>query len=161
MHRFNTHYMKKIILGVLLAGSLISCGDDDKPVDPVKQDETKTLLVGKWNMVKAEYYQNGQLVESEDLKSGSCDYDYYDLKTGGTKDEIYHDAEADCATENYPGTWTYESKGKTVTIVDAEDDYTIEAGIESINASDLKIKMISSGGQPAPEGIEVFLYLKK
>lgn len=153
--------MKKLILGAFLACSLISCGDDDKPVDPVKQDETKTLLVGKWNMVTAEYYQDGELLGSEDLKSGTCDYDYYDLKTGGTKDEIYHDPEADCATENYPGTWTYEATGKIVTLVDEEDDYAVEASIESINSSDLKIKMISSGGEPVPDGLEVFLYLKK
>src|SRR5690606_40614105 len=84
--------MKKIVFfSALLSLSLVSCGDDDKPQDqtPIVQDP----LVGKWNMVKGEFYQNGNLVLEEDLKPGDCNYDFYELKTGGVKDEVYHDEE--------------------------------------------------------------------
>ena len=153
--------MKKIVFfSALLSLSLVSCGDDDKPQDqtpPVTQDP----LVGKWNMIKGEVYQNGTLVQEADLKPGDCSYDYYDLKTGGVKDEVYHDADADCTEENYVGTWAYDAATKQATLVDAEDGYTIVVEVISVTASDLKIKLISEDGEALPEGIDFFTYLKK
>src|SRR5690606_23300905 len=111
--------------------------------------------------VKGEYFQNGTLVEEEDLKSGDCNYDYYELKAGGTKDEVYHDEEADCAQDSYTGTWVYDAATKQVTLVDSEDGYTLVTEIVSITANDLKIKLISENGETLPEGLEVYLYLKK
>ncbi len=152
--------MKKLVaLSALLSLTLVSCGDDDKPQDqnPIIQDP----LVGKWNMVKGEVYQNGTLLLEEDLKPGDCNYDFYELKTGGIKDEIYHDEDADCAQGNYTGTWVYNAAAKQVTLVDEEDGYTMVVEVISVTASDLKIKLISEEGEPLPEGIEVFTYLKK
>lgn len=156
--------MKKLfLLTTLLSLSLVSCGDDDKTTDPIVTpvDNTQTLLTAKWNLVKGEYYQNGTLVQTEDLKPGTCDYDYYDLKSGGLKDEIYHNEEDDCSTENYDGTWSYNSATKEVTLIDTEDNYTIITEVISINATDLKIKMISEDGEAVPDGVEAYLYLKK
>lgn len=152
--------MKKIVFfSALLSLSLVSCGDDDKPQDqtPIVQDP----LVGKWNMVKGEAYQNGTLLLEEDLKPGDCNYDFYELKTGGVKDEVYHDEEADCAQDNYIGTWAYNAASKQVTLVDEEDGYTMVVEVVSVTAGDLKIKLISEDGESLPEGIEVFTYLKK
>lgn len=153
--------MKKIIATAFIVCSLMGCGDDDKPVEQVKQDDTKKELIGKWKMIKAEYYKDGVLVETEDLKSGSCDFDYYDLKTDGTKDEIYHDKEADCAIENNIGTWIYNSSNKTVTIKDNEDDSTFIVTVASINATDLKIKLVTTDGVSLPNGLEAYMYLNK
>ncbi len=156
--------MKKIVFfSALLSLSLVSCGDDDKPQpqpEPQPQDNTTTLLIGKWNMVTGEVYANGQLVQSGNLSTEGCDYDYFEIKTGGLKDEVYHDEE-DCSTSNYPGTWTYESANKMVSLED-EDGYLLEGEIISINATDIKLKLISDGGdRPEDQGFEVFYYLKK
>lgn len=154
--------MKKLILfSALLSLSLVSCGDDDKPEpQPQPVDNTSTLLVGKWDMVTGEVYQDGELVQSGNLSTEGCEYDYFDIKTGGLKDEVYHDEE-DCATSNFPGTWTYEATSKMVSIVD-EDGYLLEGEIVSINATDIKLKLISDGGdRPEDYGFEVFYYLKK
>lgn len=154
--------MKKLVFfSALLSLSLVSCGDDDKPQpQPQPVDNTPTLLLGKWNMVTGEVYLNGQLVQSGNLSTEGCDYDYFEIKTGGLKDEVYHDEE-DCSTSNYPGTWTYESANKMVSLVD-EDGYLLEGEIISINTTDIKLKLISDGGdRPEDQGFEVFYYLKK
>src|SRR5690606_23975784 len=155
-------FMKKLILfSALLSLSLVSCGDDDKPEpQPQPVDNTSTLLDGKWDMVTGEVYQDGELVQSGNLSTEGCEYDYFDIKTGGLKDEVYHDGE-DCAMSNFPGTWTYEATSKIVSLVD-EDGYLLEGEIVSINATDLKRKLISDGGdRPEDYGFEVFYYLKK
>ncbi len=152
--------MKKLVaLSALLSLTLVSCGDDDKPQTEQPQD-TQTLLTAKWNLVKAEYIMSGQ-TQTEDLKPGSCDYDYYELKAGGVKDEVYHDEEDNCSTYNYDGTWAYNKENKQVTLVDSEDGYTLVTEVISINATDLKIKMISGDGEELPDGMEIYLYLKK
>ena len=72
--------MKKLLfLSTMLSLSLISCGDDDQ------NNQDQDPLIGKWNIVKSEIYENGTLTDSENLKPGSCDYNYYELKTGGVK----------------------------------------------------------------------------
>ncbi|KAA5535927.1 lipocalin family protein [Paenimyroides baculatum] len=152
--------MKKLVFfSALLSLSLVSCGDDDKP-QPEQQKDTQTLLTAKWNLVKSEYIING-VTETEDLKPGDCDYDYYDLKSGGLKDEISHDESDNCSTSNWPGTWAYNAAKKQVTLVDSDDNYTLVTEVISINATDLKIKLISADGEPAPTGTEVYLYLKR
>jgi len=152
--------MKRLVFfSALLSLSLVSCGDDDKP-QPEQPKDTQTLLTAKWNLVKAEYIENGETT-TEDLKPGSCDYDYYDLKAGGVKDEIFHDEEDNCSTGNWPGTWSYNASNKQVTLIDSDDDYTLVTEVISISATDLKIKMITADGQPAPDGVEAYLYLKK
>jgi len=48
-----------------------------------------------------------------------------------------------------------------VSLVD-EDGYLLEGEIVSINATDIKLKLISDGGdRPEDYGFEVFYYLKK
>lgn len=148
--------MKKLLfLSTMLSLSLISCGDDDQ------NNQDQDPLIGKWNIVKSEIYENGTLTDSENLKPGSCDYNYYELKTGGVKNEVYHNEQNNCATQNYEGVWLYNSSNKQITLIDSEDNYTLVVEMISVNATDLKVKMISDGGETPEEGEEVYLYLKK
>lgn len=149
--------MKKLIaLSAMLALTLVSCDkEDDKPVT-----QPEVTVAGKWKLVSSEYIVNGETT-TEDLKPGTCDYDYYDLKAGGVKDEVYHDEDSDCATENWPGTWTYNDSNKYMTLVDSDDNYTIVFQVVSLTASDLKVKLISDNGTTLPTGTEVYAYLKR
>ena len=147
--------MKKVLLAATFAAfALVSCGDDDNTT------KSEITVAGKWNLVKAEYIEDGETT-TEDLKPGSCDYDYYDLKGGGLKDEVYHNENDNCATENWPGTWSYNESNKYVTMIDADDDYTVVFQVVSLTATDLKVKLISDGGNTPPDGNEVFAYLKR
>lgn len=134
-------YKKLVFFSALLYLSLVSCGGD-KP-QPEQQKDTQKLLTAKWNLVKSEYIING-VTETEDLKPGDCDY--YDLKSGGLKDEISHDESDNCSTSNWPGTWAYNAVSKQVTLVDSDNNYTLVTEVISINATDLKIKLISADG---------------
>ncbi|SFN57359.1 hypothetical protein SAMN05421741_10797 [Paenimyroides ummariense] len=156
--------MKKLVaLSALLSLTLVSCIVDDRPAGDQSgsQDKTETLLLGKWNMVKRENYQNGNLVLEEDLKPFSCDYHYYDLKTDGIKDDVYHDLQ-NCSLIIYSGTWSYNPISKQITLYDnnTEDGTTI-AEVKSLTKTDSKLKIISYLGKPTPNGTEVYLYLEK
>lgn len=59
------------------------------------------------------------------------------------------------------GRWSYNPSTKEITLIDSDDDYTLVTEVISITATDLKIKMITADGEPAPNGVEVYLYLKK
>lgn len=147
--------MKKVLLAATLAAfALVSCGDDDNKAG------NQPKLDGKWNLVSAEYIQDGETTK-EDLKPGTCDYDYYDLKAGGVKDEVYHDEEDGCSTDNWPGTWSYDAAKKQVTLIDSDDNYTLVWEVVSLTASDLRMKLISDDGETAPEGYEVYANLKR
>ncbi|WCM42978.1 DUF5004 domain-containing protein [Flavobacterium sp. CBA20B-1] len=149
--------MKKLVFFSALL-SLVSCKDDDNTTTPVTPE---AKLEGKWNLVKSETYEDGTLTDTEDLKSEPCDYDYYDLKVGGTKDEVYHNPTEDCSTENWPGTWSYNESNKYVTLIDSDDDYTIVFQVISLTTTDLKVKMISDDGDTPPQGTEIYAYLKR
>ena len=148
--------MKKLVFfSALLSLSLVSCKDDDNTTTT-----PEVTVAGKWNLVKAEYIENGETT-TEDLKPGSCNYDYYDLKVGGIKDEVYHNEDDNCTTENWPGTWSYNESNKYVTMIDSDDNYTVVFQVVSLTATDLKVKMISDDGNTPPEGTEVYAYLKR
>lgn len=142
--------------------SLTGCKNDDTTVYPINpKDEITKLLLGKWDMVKGESFENGKLVQSGSLSTDGCDYDYFVLKTGGLKDEVYHDGENNCATDNYEGTWSYNSESKLFSLVDV-DGYLFEGEILSITATDLKLKIVSDGGaRPEDQGLKVFYYFEK
>lgn len=154
--------MKKLFLcSTLLALSLVGCKSDDSVVDPVTPESEKTLLVGKWNMIKGEIFINGELTEAQDLKDGDCNYNYFDFKNDGTKNEVYHNADDNCAPESFSGTWTYKAEGKLITLEDDEDGYVTKFNVVAVNSTDLKIKVVSDGGEAPPEGAELYIYLKK
>lgn len=149
--------MKKLVaLSALLSLTLVSCGDDDN-----KAPVAEVTVAGKWNLVKSETYEDGTLTDTENLKSGSCDYDYFDLKSGGVKDEVYHNEQDNCTPDNWPGTWSYSESNKYVTMIDSDDNYTVVFQVVSLTATDLKVKMISDDGDTPPQGMEVFAYLKR
>ena len=156
--------MKKLVaLFALLSLTLVSCIVDDRPAgDPSgSQDKTEKLLLGKWNMVKRENYKNGTLTMISNLKPFSCDYHYYDLKTEGIKDDVYHDLQ-NCSLIIYSGTWSYNPINKQITLYDNNnEDGTTIAEVQSLTEANLKLKIISYLGKPTQSETEVYLYLEK
>lgn len=146
--------MKKVLMLIGVASfSVMSCSDDEQPyVEP--------KLEGKWNMIKAEYMSNGEL-KTLDLKPGSCDYDYYDFRTDGYRDKVYHNENDNCATENLFGSWSYDEATKQITMIDVADDFKVVMEVISLTTKDLKVVVISENDRVAPEGKEYYIYLKR
>ena len=152
--------MKKILLLAAFASfTFVGCGDDDNTTSDSNNTPVASVN-GKWKLVKAEYVANGE-VEIEDLKSATCDYDFYDLKTGGLKDEVYHDESDNCNPDNWPGTWSYNESNKYITMIDSDDNYTVVFQVVSLTTTEMKIKVISDDGEELPAGYETFAYLKR
>jgi len=155
--------MKRIFFFLIIgAAFLTGCGEDDNVTGPVPStNPSKEQLTAKWKMVKGEIYQNGKLVYSEDLKSEDCEYSYYDLKSNGSKDEVYFDPEDSCAMDNTPGTWTYDHNKKLITMTDTEDGYRMQVEIVTLTSTEFKFKLVKEGDDDIPEGTEIYGYLKK
>lgn len=149
--------MKKLVLLALICLGSTSCKDDN---DAVNSSEKEALLVGKWNMITAEFYQNGTLQKSESLKSENCDYDFYQFKEDKTKDEVYHNPNENCATTNDLGNWSYHAKSNQITLTDQSDGYIFIAEVISINENSAKFKVISDGGE-TPTNPEIYYLLEK
>ncbi|HLW63015.1 MAG TPA: lipocalin family protein [Flavobacterium sp.] len=148
---------KSVLFTVLTIFTLTSCEDD-----LLRDDGNRDLLTGKWNMIKGEKYQGRVLIDSQNMSSEGCTYNYYKFLTDGTKNEVYHNFNEDCAVYNYDGTWSYSIKNKQITLIDNEDGYLFVAEIVSINETDLKVKVISDGGDnPNESGLEVYYFLEK
>lgn len=155
--------MKKIVyILFIVVFSLYSCQNDDsvKPT-PTESNNPKTLLIGKWNMIKKEIHQNGKLTSSTDLKNAECDYNYFNLKDNSTKDEIYHDPENNCKIDNYDGNWVYDDSEKKISLTSNNSEKELIAEIISLSKSNLKIKIIREDNSSPPVGFEVYLYLEK
>ena len=66
------------------------------------------------------------------------------------------------STYNYDGTWSYNLVNKQISLMDAEDGYRFVAEIISMTDTDLKIKIISDGGdKPGDSELEIYYFLKK
>lgn len=150
--------MKKSVLFIVLTiFTLTSCEDDH-----LKDDGNRDLLIGKWNMIKGEKYQRGVFIDSENMSSEGCAYNYYEFNNDATKNEVYHNFYEDCSTYNYKGTWSYNLAHKQVSLVDTEDGYLFVAEIITINDANLKLKVISDGGDhPGDSGLEIYYFLEK
>ncbi|SFN51713.1 Lipocalin-like domain-containing protein [Paenimyroides ummariense] len=151
---------KNIVLLFMSIFVFTSCKNDDTTAIPSEPDDPKTLLLGKWKMIKEEMYRDGNLTNSENLKNPECDYDFYDLKKEGIKDEVYHDSENSCLPENYKGLWSYDESKKIITLTD-DDNGELILQVTSLTNNDLKVKIIREDGSSPPTGFEVYLYLKK
>ena len=150
---------KKIVLlaaFAVLGWSLNSCKSDD---EVVTQKSEKELLEGKWNMVTGEYYQDGELVYSEDLREEGCEYDYYHFYQDGKKDEILH--YGGCESENYSGIWEYNEATKELKTVDADDDYTMIFKVLNLESSTLEIQLINDDGDIVPEQVKMLMILNR
>lgn len=141
---------KTILITTLFSFILISCNDDDKP--------SEKNLIGKWNLVQSETYKNGKRTATIDLKSDACNYDYYNLKTNGEKEEVYHKEIENCKVYKYPGTWSYNANTKQITMVNADESYTSVNEVISLTDNHLKLKLISEDLEP---NTEAYLYLKR
>lgn len=138
---------------------LTSCKNDDTTASPINTEKTKTLLVGKWNMTKAETFVDGVITDKSDLKIPGCDYDFFNFKTDGTKEEVYH--EMDCSLETFDGTWFYEEATNRIDVIDKEDGFKTVFEVVSITKTDLKIRLLEGNGEPVPKEVEGYTYLKK
>ena len=95
--------MKKIILGLsaLACLAITSCSsDDNNKEETVIVESTAQKIVGNWKYITGIVIIEGE-TRIEDLKVEGCDYDYLNLKPDGSKDDVFHDAEDNCATENF------------------------------------------------------------
>lgn len=138
---------------------LVSCKNDDTTVYPVNPESTKTLLVGKWHMIRSETIVDGVTTDDSDLKIKGCDYDFFDFKTDGTKEEVYHGM--DCSLETFDGTWFYDEVKNSIDVIDKEDGFKTVFEVTSITKTNLKIRLLEGNGEPLPEEVEGYTYLKK
>lgn len=151
--------IKKIYFLSIGLISLTSCKNDDTTVSPIKKEDTKTLLVGKWHMIRSETIVDGVTTDDSDLKIEGCDYDFFHFKTDGTKEEVYHGM--DCSLETFDGTWFYDEVKNSIDVIDKEDGFKTVFRVESITKTDLKIRLLEGNNEPLPEEVEGYTYLKK
>jgi len=152
--------MKKLILvfSAFVFFALTACSNDDNSNE---DNPIEKQIQGTWNMVTGITIQNGQTT-TVDLKEGDCNYDFYNFKSNGSKDEIYHDSEDGCSQNNDLGTWSFDSKNNTITTIDSEDDYPRVLEVIEISASSMKLKLINENGElPEVYGVEIYMILKK
>ena len=136
-----------------------SCKNDDTTVYPINPENTKTLLLGKWNMIKSETLVNGVITDESELKIAGCDYDFFNFKTDGTKEEVYH--EMDCSLETFDGTWFYDEVKNSIDVIDNEDGFKTVFEVTSITKTDLKIRLVEVNEEALPEEVEGYTYLKR
>ena len=155
--------MKKVFFFIALGtGILTSCGSDDNATTtPTSSNPSKEQVTAKWKMVKGEIYQNGKLINEENLKGENCEYSYYDLKANGTKAEVFYDADDDCDMDITEGTWTYNQSKKQVTLTDSDDGYTMIMEVVTLSATEAKFKLVKEGDDEIPTSTEIYVYLKK
>ena len=156
--------MKKIILGITTIACLAiaSCSSDDNSTqdNPVVESPSKKFE-GKWKMVTGIVIYNGQ-TQTQDLKPGDCDYDFYDLKSNGSKDEVYHETENNCTETNWVGTWNYNADENTITAIDSDDNYTVVFEIIEFSTNTMKVKLIEDDGvNPENSGFEIYSILQR
>lgn len=156
--------MKKIILGIttLACLAITSCSSDDNSTqDNPTVDITTNKLEGKWKMITGIMVYQGE-TQTIDLKPENCDYDYYNLKANGSKDEVYHIPESDCETENYVGTWIFNAEDSSLKTIDSEDNYTMIFKIVEFSSNRMKVKLVNDGGaNPEDFGYEIYSILEK
>jgi len=155
--------MKRIFFFIALGTSILtSCGSDDNTSIPTTPtNPSKEQVTAKWKMVKGEVYQNGTLFYEENLKGENCEYSYYDLKSNGTKAEVFYDAEDDCDLDITEGIWTYNQSKKQITLTDSEDGYTMVMEVVTLSATEAKFKLVKDGDEEIPTSTEIYVYLKK
>jgi len=139
----------------------ISCQGDDSTANPIESEpeNPQTLLLGKWKKIKREIYIDGSLTSTIDLKSAECDYDYYDLKNDGTKDNVFYRPEENCKDISINGIWSYDASKNIITLKDNVSE--ILAQTVSLTKTDLKVKVIRENSASPPAGYEVYAYFKK
>lgn len=156
--------MKKIILGLsaLACLAITSCSNDDnnKTEETVIVDSASKKFEGKWKMVTGILIYQGE-TETEDLKIENCNYDFFDFRSNGTKDEVYHSEDGNCTENNYVGTWVYDQTDNTITTIDTEDNYEVIFEVIEISSTSMKIRLISDDGELLPKEVEIYIILQK
>ncbi|WP_177761004.1 lipocalin family protein [Flavobacterium sp. I3-2] len=155
--------MKKILFSFLALSTLAiaSCSSDDNATtEPKTEVTTSQMLVGKWNMVTEIFIYQGE-TETEDLKIENCNYDFFDFKSNGTKDEVYHSEDGNCTEENFVGTWTYNQTDNTISTIDTEDNYKMIYKIIEISSNSMKLRLLNDDGVVIPDEVEIYSILEK
>jgi len=147
------------LLFIAFTTSVIAYSNSPKTTDSLPPANTDIkLLEGKWKMVKGEIYSEGKLIDTDNLKSDSCEYNYYEFLPKGIKKEVQYDDE-DCSTKDFPGTWSYNASTKLLTIIDNEDGVEIKATVIEVTKNTLKIQLFPD--EEMPENTALFMYLIK
>ena len=156
--------MKKILFCFLAISSiaLTSCSSDDNTTNenPIIEDTNSQKFVGKWNLKTGIIIEDGQTY-TIDLKTEGCNYDFFDLRSNGTKDEVYHSEDGNCTEENFVGTWVYDQTDNTITTIDTDDNYEMVYEVIEISTNSMKVKLISDDGEAIPNSIEIYSILEK
>lgn len=154
--------MKKIILSlsVLACFAISSCSSDDNKEEIVIDNSVSQKFIGKWNLKTGIIIEDGQTY-TIDLKTEGCNYDFFDLRSNGTKDEVYHSEDGNCTEENFVGTWVYDQTDNTITTIDTDDNYEMVYEVIEISTNSMKVKLISDDGEAIPNSIEIYSILEK
>jgi len=156
--------MKKILLCVFALSSLAitSCSSDDnnKTEDTVIVDSASKKFEGKWKMVTGIFIYQGE-TQTEDLKIENCNYDFFDFRSNGTKDEVYHSEDGNCTENNYVGTWIYNQTDNTITTIDTEDNYEVIFEVIEISSTSMELRLISDDGELIPDEVEIYTIFQK
>ena len=101
--------MKKVLSLLAIILVLTSCSKDDSPA---------ASIIGKWNFVKVELYQNNELIVTEiDQEDNTTCPDYTEIKADGTIEDV--EINANCAiTSTDISNYTYVSSILTNTETD-------------------------------------------
>ena len=123
--------MKKVLSLLAIVLVLTSCSKDDA---------TKASIIGKWKVIKIEYFLNNTPVgtELETQDNASCP-DYIEIKANGTIEEIENDA--NCTIKSANSNFTYVGNvitktvsGQKLTVVELTNtDMTIALSVKDVD----------------------------
>ena len=123
--------MKKVLSLLAIVLVLTSCSKDDA---------TKASIIGKWKVIKIEYFLNNTPVgtELETQDNASCP-DYIEIKANGTIEEIENDA--NCTIKSANSNFTYvgnvitkTASGQKLTVVELTNtDMTIALSVKDVD----------------------------
>lgn len=157
--------MKKIaLLLVLTSLSLASCSsDDEQPIIETPKPITQSPLIGKWDIIEIQIYNNGEFVKSTDLKQGECNYAFYDIKVGGIYEENFYNPDKECEKSITDGTWNHDESVKKLTLNSNEIEHPVVLDEVVINETEIKGRIYSINGQTRPDDSksDAYYILKK
>jgi len=150
--------MKKVLFILLLVTVSVSYACNKQANTTAGPTIDTALLLGKWKIAKGEIYVNGKLEETDDLKIGSCTYNYYEFLEKNVKNEVQYDEE-DCSSKAFPGKWTFDKNTNIITMTDDGDTTELKLLVVSLNKNTLKIELLAD--EENTENTKYIMYLSK
>ena len=147
-----------LLLGILTI--FLSCSEERQRVKSEVKDIYNDIR-GAWTL-KTRIIKNNNQTFTEDLIQGDCNYSFYILKENGRKESHLFNSEKNCLEEITESTWELDKNTKKLTTTDDGTNFKTIYEIEEINNEELKLKIISEGGDLLEDnGFEVYLILEK